>query len=66
MMDLELLPTFKPINADGEAESFELMTIEKVKGVLTLTTYKRKIPKSLTSVSHKCTQTLDPGYIGSR
>jgi len=29
-MDLEVPEDFKPVNADGEAESFQLLPIEKV------------------------------------
>jgi hypothetical protein len=29
-MDLEVPDDFKPVNADGEAESFQLVPIEKV------------------------------------
>ena len=31
MMDLEVPTDFTPVNADGEAESFTLMTVDEVR-----------------------------------
>lgn len=33
-MDLEVPPTFEPVNADGEAESFQLVPIEQLKELI--------------------------------